>query len=108
ALETSAQRALGVVSQSEAEENEHPRKGSVEIGHGRTATGASYTIWAEPSNPNPRPFEQHCPINLDVEEHESELSAGGALVSVSGSSGCLSRTRPQAPSVSCADGLLRI
>jgi hypothetical protein len=108
AIDRSAQLALGVISQAEAEEREHPHKGSVEIGHGRAAAGASYMIWVEPKRSQPRPLEPHCQINLNVEEHESERGGAGIVLTSGGSTQCLSRTHPQAPSVMCGDGLLTI
>jgi hypothetical protein len=118
AAETGLQSALGLVSRAEAETEMHEGrpKGSVEIGHGRTAVGASYTVWLEPgrSGSGPRGMRSvmvRCSLPVGV--YETESASGGSRVVVTGGGSnevCLSRSHPQAPSVECRgdEGLLTI
>jgi hypothetical protein len=107
--EGTAEQALGVTSRAEAEEREQPRKGSVEVGHGRTAAGASYTIWVEPRKTGAHSLTARCSINLGIEEHESASTAQGERSSSFGSStACLSRSRPEPPTATCVYGEFRV
>jgi hypothetical protein len=100
---------LGLVSQAETEMRGGPPKGSVEIGHGKTATGASYGVWVEPKKPASHSHRAPCPLSVGVFPSES----GGAtsqVIEVRGESphACLARSRPKPPRVQCEDGDLTI
>lgn len=112
-VETGLERTLGLVSQAESEMQMHEGRpqGSVEIGHGRTAAGASYTVWFEPKQSGPGPQRVHCQISVGVYETEASSNSSGVIETGSGSSEtCLSRSHPEAPSVQCrgGEGLLTI
>src|SRR5271166_1644670 len=99
--EAELQRTLGV----SVPETEAPSKGSVEIGHGQTAAGSSYTVWLEPKP------ERQCQLSLTVQETESSSASNGVIEASSFGTGeaCLSRSHPEAPTVECrGEGLLTI
>ncbi len=113
ASETKLQVALGLISEAQAEMQTHEGrpKGSVEIGHGRTAAGDDYKVWFEPKQPGTGLLRARCQISVGVYEHEASANSSGTIEIVSGpSQTCLSHSHPQAPSVQCRgdEGLLTI
>jgi hypothetical protein len=113
-VEAGLERTLGLSAQAGAqaeseEAHEGPPKGSVEVGHGTTAAGGSYTVWLEPK-PGSSPLAPRCPLSMEV----FETRAGGNNIEGSEIDGtgvnevCLSRLHPRAPSVQCHDEELTI
>lgn len=105
--ETKLQVTLGLISEAQAEMQTHEGrpKGSVEIGHGRTAVGDNYTVWFEPQQPGTGTSQARCQISVGVYEHEANGSSSSTIEIVSGpSQACLSHSHPQAPSVQCRGG----
>jgi hypothetical protein len=116
-IETRLQITLGLISQAEAEmqialqTREGRPKGSVEIGHGRTAAGADYTVWFEPKKPGGGSRRAHCQIRVGVYENKAPGNSSGTIEILGGSNEkCLSRSHPKAPRVHCrgGEGLLTI
>jgi hypothetical protein len=110
-IEAKLQITLGLVSQAETEMQEGRPKGSVEIGHGRTAAGSDYTVWFEPEQSGPGSQRVRCQISVGVDETEASGDRSGVIETGSSSSeACLSRSHPEAPSVQCrgGEGLLTI
>jgi hypothetical protein len=114
-VETGLERTLGLAAQAgtqaESEEaHEGPPKGSVEIAHGTTAAGGSYTVWLEPK-PGSSPRAPRCGLSMEVFETEAGATSteGREIDGTSVNEVCLSRSHPTAPSVQCHDqGLLTI
>jgi hypothetical protein len=110
-VKTGLERTLGLAAQAESEEaHEGPPKGSVEIGHGTTAAGGSYTVWLEPK-PGSSPRAPRCGLSMEVFETEAGATSteGREIDGTSVNEVCLSRSHPTAPSVQCHDqGLLTI
>jgi hypothetical protein len=109
AIETRLQSVLGLIGQEEAarhEARETPPKGSVVIGKGSTAAGGAYTIRAEPT----RSRRSHAPHRhsgcVELEIEETGRGANGRWSS--GSFDCISRSRYEAPTVTCDGGLLTV
>ncbi len=107
-VEVGLERTLGLVSGAETAIHEGPPKGSVEVGHGRTAAGGSYTIRIEPkqSKAHPHPAPLGCQISVELSESETNRNSQGVIRSIGGGSSerCLSRSHPEAPSVQCDNG----
>jgi hypothetical protein len=105
-------RTLGLQSAAESEAYEQPRKGSVEIGHGRTLTGASYEVYVEPPPPGAGARgSSACPITVGIYEKETRKAGSGQVLAVGGGSSetCLSRKRPMPPLVNCSpEGVIDI
>jgi hypothetical protein len=105
ALYEGLQRTLGIRAETAPKTEEGPPKGSMVIGHGKTAAGSSYTIRLEPKRTGSA-FGSHCSVRLSVEE----TSHGVEPHFIGGNSGeaCLSRSHPKAAHVECNFGLLAI
>jgi hypothetical protein len=103
------QGTLGLISQAETEVHEGPPKGSVEIGHGRTTVGSSYTVWLEPQRSTAGLHAPGCQLSVGVYEAERGNNTFGFISTGGSTEVCLSRRHPQAPSVQCrGEGLLTI
>jgi hypothetical protein len=114
------QNTLGFAPEPAPEASEGPPKGSVVIGHGRTAAGTHYTIRLEPKQPpsgpsahgqsGARPLEPPCPLRVSVSESSTgPQGAGEGAVSFSGSGEtCLSSSHPVPARVSCQGGILTV
>jgi hypothetical protein len=102
---TGLESTLGLISRAETETHEGPPRGSVEIGHGRTAAGGSYTVWLEPKQSGPRSqaAPPRCRLSVEITETETSRNGQGVIQSFGGGSSerCLSRSHPEAPSVQC-------
>ncbi len=101
--------SLGLESQAEREESEHPHKGSVEIGHGRTLADTRFKVYVEPPRTEPGPLgETVCKHPITVDEEPVGNTSVETLVISSGGSpgqGCLS---PSHPVTECEAGALTI
>ncbi len=108
------ERTLGLTAHTETqpetkEAHEGPPKGSVEIGHGKTAAGGDYTVWLEPK-PGSSPYAPRCPLSMEVFETEADIH-GGERQEIDGTGVnevCLSRSHPGAPRVQCHGNALTI
>jgi hypothetical protein len=91
---------LGIETQTERENFEsftRPRKGSVEIGHGRTLAGTNYTIVVEPPGPPSPPTPlgpSGCKTQITITEQKSRGSSSSSGI-------CLSRAHPAPPLALC-------
>jgi len=100
--------ALGLQSQAEVEEFETPRKGSVEIGHGRTLARTRFRVYVEPPASEPGPLGATvCRHPITVYAEPLGGGSGILALGISGSSGqgCLS---PNHPATQCEQGVLTI
>jgi hypothetical protein len=108
AVSKTLESTLGVTSK-EAEPHGGPPKGAIVIAHGTTAIGSSYTIWLEPKRPASGPRAAQCRLGVGVEETEASPKTGKVIgFGRSSSEFCLSRSHPEAPFVSCREGLVTI
>ncbi len=88
---------LGLKTQAETEELERPRKGSVEIGHGRTLARTRFKVYVEPPQAEPGPFgETQCEHPISVYPVSVGQGSEGIVRLAIGSSseGCLSGAQP--------------
>ena len=103
------QVVLGLQTQAESEEFEHPHKGSVEIGHGRTLADTSFKVYVEP--PRRRTGSVRRDGSASIRSAVYEEPAGAKLettieLSIGGpNEGCLS---PAHPAVGCEAGVITI
>jgi hypothetical protein len=98
ALEHQIERTLGIPQEPQPFRS-GPPSGAVVIGHGKTTTGASYTIWAAPKG-SALPSGFRCRPVIGVEEAQRGSSGS--------SEKCFSRSRPEPPTVECDEGVLTI
>ncbi len=93
---------LGLRSAAEAEGlaselSNGPPKGSIEIGHGRTAAGTSYAVWVVPKQAASGARSIGCSDGIAIFEHSSGGRGGS-------SENCLSRSHPEPPNDGCTEG----
>lgn len=94
---------LGLMKSEEIEGREKPSRSAVVIGKGRTAAGGEYKVSVVEGHTHASHHPAGC-VNLEIEETSSAAGIGR----FGSSSDCLSRTQPQAPTVTCDGGLLTV
>lgn len=101
---------LGLVTERENEKLEaaihnSPPKGSIEIGHGTTAAGSTYTVWGVPRQPGVRSQRPSCWPDVAVTESSRSGGGLGEVITLGGSRSetCLSHSHPTPPSSRCAN-----